>query len=123
MLNMTLVIQMINFWIAYVILTRLLLKPAITLVQSEDQRVMNLQTTVQELTEAVARKTLEHEQEWHSMRERLQQKKPSEVLSKIVMTQPRIEEIIEPVDENEIQILSAQLKNFIVHRIVHDQRH
>lgn len=111
---------MAHFWIAYLILDRLIIRRAVALVQHEDQEVAALQQQIAAATAELTEKTKAKEQAWHQMHQALLEQKPSlQTVSLITVKRLGSEEPV-PLTKKDITPLVHQFKQIIVDRIAHD---
>lgn len=76
--NLTLVVQAANFFVAYHILVRLLLRPALAQVQGQDAQEQKLLRSIARTDRLAQRRTAENSERWAAYQQELQKAVPSQ---------------------------------------------
>lgn len=120
MINLTLLIQVTHFWVAYLILDRILLRPGIALIRKEDCETASLQRKIDEITDELAARAVQKEQEWRIFQHSLQQQKPMlEYAERVPMERVETEKF-KPFPAQDIAELVQQMQKLMVNRIAYD---
>lgn len=121
MLNATLLVQVVNFGIAYVILDRILLRYGARLILAEQKQLAQVQQEIQQATEKVTAKNARNEREWQMAQKELYDKKPVvEPVSKLQIAVPERACIIDLTSQAEVNKLVVETQQAIVERVTHD---
>lgn len=75
-INLTLVVQMVNFLIAYALLTKLLLKPGYEAVKSDENRGRQLRALIQQSQEKLAERQTYKKNRWQRCQDYFYTNKP-----------------------------------------------
>ncbi len=75
-INATLVVQAFNFFIAYLLLRYLLIKPAMQVLRQEDEETAHLQSLSEERTQMLAQTVEEKEEAWKDFQTLFSQEAP-----------------------------------------------
>jgi hypothetical protein len=117
MVNFTLVIQVIHFWVAYFILSRLLFKPAYDLIVADEQQARALEKQINRVETTIAEQTTNNKHEWVRLQQDLQKQVPPTQYAMVKAAarepapQPRV------VSEQEVQALVVQTRDMIMNRV------
>lgn len=115
MLNATFLVQIINFWIAYLFLSKLLFKPVVRLIRAKEAAKKRLQNDMKLRERAL------HELQEDKHRQQVDFK--LYLQKQYMVSQPyRREDIEEPVyvcEDKEKEKLIAQARNFLVKKVSH----
>src|SRR5438552_8803703 len=76
MLNSSLIMQGINFFIAYVLLRKLLFKPAVSIVIEEKEYISSLESSIDARKSAIAAQEQEKQRRWQSFQQLFKDKIP-----------------------------------------------
>lgn len=89
-INLTLLIQMVHFFCAYLIITRLFLKPGYLAVTADNQRVSHIRSRVVAHQELIAHKQAHKQTRWRLFQDYFYKQKPSieEPLKSISLKKP-----------------------------------
>ncbi len=74
--NATLVIQAINFSIAYILLRKFLLKPAVAVMQHEQQEQESVKIVIAQQEQSLILKENERQKNWHNCRAYFKENRP-----------------------------------------------
>ncbi|HZW61696.1 MAG TPA: hypothetical protein VFF04_05725 [Candidatus Babeliales bacterium] len=77
MLNSTLIVQGINFLIAYILLRKLLFRPAVSLVMQEQSHISSLESSIDSRKAAIAEQEQEKLRRWKAFQQLFKNKIPS----------------------------------------------
>ncbi len=105
-INVTLVIQAINFFIAYWIMRIFLFKPALREIQGEQMQQAKLNTIIRQQEQSITIKEDERQKHWQACRNYFRDNKPFIDLKKLV--------IKEEIPEVPLPIVSKELVDKLV---------
>jgi len=121
MLNITLLIQVGNFGIAYLLFTRIFLKKAVLFVQEKEHTLMKEQQGIDIQNERIAVKIARNEHDWAAMQKNLQQLRPSVdyhfVKAHFYQASEKID--MKSLSEQDIVVLVEETQQVIVDRLEH----
>jgi len=119
-INITLIIQMIHFGIAYLIIDRLFLRSACVYIAQEDLHKQQLEQQALNQQEHVTALTQQNEQDWVILQKRLSSESPTPQHRS--GAPEKSEQIPSPVtpSSHEIQTLTTSLTHAIVKKVHHD---
>lgn len=120
MVNLTLLVQVVHFGIAYYILDLLLLRIAVRQVQQEEHVLARLQQDISTLSHEIDQKKQEQAQEWQHMQQLLVQQKPVVQPTSLFVVEQSLPETGLPRTKKEIAQQAREIKQIIIERIVHD---
>ncbi len=83
LINGTIVVQALNFLVAYCIVRSLLLKPAVERIQQDKEHQQELMTAIEARSHAVIDKEQEKQQQWHLFQNRFRSRIPQTITSQI----------------------------------------
>lgn len=117
MLNLTLLVQMIHFGIAYVILDRFFLRFMVRHLMHEDEQFRALEASVQKSSHEIHTLTVRQEDDWRTLALTLHNKKP---LFKAPRAAQQEYFIVKPspLTEDHIERLAHEVKDDIVTRVM-----
>jgi hypothetical protein len=119
-INMTLVVQMVHFAIAYYLLKTIFLKEAVLKVRAHDAEEYHLQATLHNQQKQLA----EHEEEkrlrWLYLHRLLQEEKPSSLESTFPYSIPSIDAWPSLVDVEQLAHIKREAEDALVKRISRD---
>lgn len=119
MINLTLIVQIINFWIAYFILTRILFKPAYDAIMADEQQGNALERQIGRVETTITEQSMINRREWTQLQGDLQKQLP-EVRHEIVKAVGVSEQPLTAPSEQEIRALVAQTRTLLVKRVSND---
>jgi len=76
-INITIIVQAFNFFIAYVIMRTFLLKPAVQVIRDEQDQQEKLNTVIRQQEKSIAIKGGERHKYWQARRDYFKDNKPS----------------------------------------------
>ena len=118
-INFTLVVQLINFFIAYILIERLLLRPAVAIIREEDEERFKLQNLVAFNKERLEQKEFDKQQEWRSLQEIFAKSIPRTITPELeVIKQVMIEP--QSPDHQTVQKTIQEGTNFLIAKVGHD---
>jgi len=94
-INLTLIVQGINFFIAYGIMRIFLLKPAVQAIQDEEAQQAKLNTVIRQQEQSMAIKGGERQRYWQVCRDYFKDNKP--IIDQSLLLINKIPEIFVPV--------------------------
>lgn len=121
-LNATLLIQALHFWIAYVIIDRILLRSGLRYIKTEDRKTALLEHNVTLQEQRIAEQTRHNEQDWLILQKRLRAECP-EMRTK--MHQSLEAELYEPeplITRFPQAEAVSRLKELLVKKVLHGDR-
>ena len=119
-INLTLIVQIIHFFIAYMLISRLVLKPGLALVQQEqNEKQRALQRVAAEQAVAADKQEI-RKQRWKLCQEYFNEHKPLELhVARMRTISSRRQVQIEPLDkqqlENLMHVIVKKLKAKVAH--------
>ena len=99
MINGTLIIQIINFWIGYLILKEVFLKKALSIVESRDEEREKIETETLLVSQEIEKRSLFKDKNWSECLEQLKKNRP--VLEKRFKRKLKISYQVEPLELEE----------------------
>ncbi len=99
-INVTLVVQAVNFFVAYWIMRILLFKPALQVIQGEQMQQARLNTIIRQQEQSITIKEDERQKHWQACRDYFRDNKPFIDLTKLVIKE--IPEVSVPVVPQEL---------------------
>lgn len=118
MINLTLIVQMIHFGVAYLILDRVLVRFVMRLVQREEQDVAQVRQQVTATTAELAEQQQEQAHAWRVMQQTLLQQRPRVQAIPHIVLPPSVAEPYE-LAPHDVAQLAGQFKDVIVDRVTH----
>jgi hypothetical protein len=122
LVNGTLLVQAFNFFIAYMLLKKLLLKPAVAGIQQELAYRNNLQATVDARSHALTVKEQEKQWQWHTFQQSFRTKIPELSVRGYVSPILFPSLVVQKLSEHETALLADQTALAIQERIGHVRR-
>lgn len=119
MINLTLIVQIINFWVAYFILTRILFRPAYEVIMADEQQGNALEKQIGRVETTIAEQASLNKREWVQLQGTLQKQVP-QVRHEIVKGVGKFEQPSVIPSEQEVQELVAQTRALLVKRVSND---
>lgn len=123
MINGTLLVQMLNFYAGYLILTYVILKPALAVIMQQEEVEQSLNRAIVDLKNQVAAQEEQKKRAWHECMQALSLVKPklgtTGLHQKIVM--PSVPE--RTVNLKETEELVAVLTQNVSDRITREKKH
>ncbi len=117
-INITLIVQGINFFIAYGIMRIFLLKPAVQVIQDEQAQQAKLNTVIKQQEQSMTIKGGERQKYWQACRDYFKDNKP--FIDRTVSLIKEIPEIFVPVVlENLVDKLIEETHRALVKKIGH----
>ena len=97
--NLTLLVQTVNFLVAYVLITRILLKPGYDVVAADSRKEKQLKSNIVARQELIAHKQLYKADRWKLFQDHFHKQKPS--IEKVLP-------LVHPLEELELPQLTAK---------------
>ncbi len=118
-INFTVVVQLLHFFIAYILIERLLLRPAAALIQKEDDERLKLQNLAAFNKERLGQKEIDKEREWRMVQELFLKTMPR---ARTLEAEQTKQVMIEPdkLDEHYVQQVIKKSTDFLVAKVTHD---
>jgi len=120
-LNITLLVQIFHFGIAYLLLDKIFLRVALAHVRAEDRRIAALESVVQEQQQRITDRLQHNEQDWTMLQRRLQSEAPDTALGSQDACQiaPFGIDAVE-VSEHDVERVVQQVKRVILREVARD---
>ena len=117
-LNITIFFQMINFWLAFYVLTRWLWRPALKLIIREEREQQSLESKIESQQKSVSNNEHRRERLWNMSRQQFAQHTPSVGLVFIKSTKMRqyTMPLVEDSDESK---MVTEVARYIVSKANH----
>jgi hypothetical protein len=119
LVNLTLVVQALNFFVAYLILKYLLLKPAVQAIAAEDAHQQQLVCLVQESHVRIQEKKQEIQQRWRDCQQEFVQNAPAIADDEFALRFPVRVLSLEPIHEEKVVQRSRELQNELIKKVGH----
>lgn len=120
MVNLTLLVQMVHFGIAYYILDLLVLRIAVRQVQQEEQVITRLQQDIQQIGHQIDQKKEGQAHEWQHMQQLLVQQKPEVKLTSLLSIEQPEPQAAVSLTRKEIAQQAHEMKQLIIEKVMHD---
>ncbi|HEB41904.1 MAG TPA: hypothetical protein ENI08_02715 [Candidatus Dependentiae bacterium] len=115
-INVTMVIQAINFFIAYWVMRIFLFKPALQVIQGEQIEQTRLDTIIRQQEQSITIKEDERQKHWQACRDYFRDNKPFIDLTKLVVKE--MPEVSIPVVRQElIDKLADETQQVLIQKI------
>lgn len=120
-LNVTILIQIVNFIIAYIIIRTLLLKPTVAVILQEEEHRAKLDETLHSIETANKSKEDTLAREWDSCKKQFEEHSPEVIDSQQVLETPSTESLkeIPALDKKSIEPMTDRLANELTERLSH----
>jgi hypothetical protein len=115
-INLTIIVQCINFLIAYLIIRLLLVKPSIQELESDKNELQQLSAALSEKNAALVAQEEERMRRWHMCQQTIAQQTPS-VISPLVKVELSDMVKLPEISGNEIQKYAHDVQEIIVKRL------
>ncbi len=120
-INATLIIQAINFLIAYLLLRTILLKPAIHVIQADQLAQDNQHKAIAEGEKRAAQKEQEKEKAWRGYQYYFLEKTPEVIKPELMVFQRISPELKRPVVADEVILqLIDKTQSGLIKKVMHD---
>lgn len=122
MINITLLIQVFHFWLAYLIMTRILLRPVSTSIFTEQEEERTLEKSVDHAAQAITLHITANKHQWSALQKQLQAQQPPHLT---ITRQPQGTQLSSTptpaiLSPEQYAQLRTQLTTLIVQRVAHD---
>jgi len=118
-INFTVVVQLVHFFIAYILIERFLLRPACALIKQEDDQQLKLQNLAAFNQERLEHMTLDAEREWRMMQKLFYSTMPKpQLVDSRTKTPLQIEP--EPLNTKKVDEVIQKSTNLLFSRLAHD---
>ena len=120
-INITILVQIVNFTIAYVIIRTLLLKPAVAVILQEEKQRAEIDTSIENIEKANKAKEETKAYQWAASRQEFGEHAPEISESeRVLRTQATVElPAIPEIDKKSIEPMTDSLTTELVERISH----
>ena len=116
-INLTLLVQMAHFILAYIIITRLLLRPGYAAVKSDLNRVRQVRSRIVARQELIAHKQMYKRTRWELFQDYFFKQKPK-MRKERWMTHPKKEVVFERLSKKELDTLSDEITAVIKEKVL-----
>jgi len=99
-INITLIVQAVNFFIAYHIMRTFLLKPAVQVIQDEQAQQTKLNTVIRQQEQSITTKEGERQKYWQTCRDYFKDNKP--FIDQAILFIKEIPEVSVPVVSDDL---------------------
>lgn len=120
MINATLIVQAFNFFIAYLMLRTLLFKPAMKLIEQEQQEHKNLDKQISDREKALEEKEKQKEKEWKEKQAAFKEAAPEIRPTHVPYMQVQPEQEPTKPDEKELDALAKEVLQAVEKKVRHD---
>jgi F0F1-type ATP synthase membrane subunit b/b' len=119
-INLTLVVQAFHFMLAYWFISRVLLKPAYTVLDQEQKRLFSLRTQVVEEQERLVNKQEDKRKEWQGCQDYFHKQRPT--LEKEIAPSLQALSItpIKPLASTEVNDVAREIASSLRSQVLHD---
>lgn len=118
--NITVIIQMIHFFIAYLMLERLFFRYAVDVILKRDGRINCLNQSLAEEKRAIESLRMHVNEQWQRYSRMLHHEIPSLALPKLIVDVEPLYRDKSEKDKKEQENIQSQLKKILVNRCLHD---
>lgn len=119
LVNLTLGVQAINFFLAYLILKYFLLKPAIMAIQSEDTLQQNLVARVHQSHKRISDKQQEIQEKWRECQKEFTDNAPLlEVDQFVTRSTGKVLSLV-PIDEQKVMHKAQEIEHELIKKVAH----
>lgn len=120
-INMTILIQMANFIIAYIIIRKLLLDPAAKIIRQEEEGRVQILSTIQQLKNANTAKEDTLANRWATCQRNLQNQSPKVILAEKTVSSDQIAPSMDTprLEPETIKPIIAQVAHELTERLSH----
>ncbi len=118
-INLTLVVQLGNFLVAYWLLTKFLWRPAYTVISNEMTAERKLKSTIVARQELIAHKQLYKVDRWRLFQDHFRKQKPS-FIEEYSLAHPQESLNLPELTDQQIVILSQEISSTIKPQVVND---
>jgi hypothetical protein len=119
-INITLIVQIFHFGIAYVLIDRLFLRSVCAHIAQEDAHKRQLEQQALQQQEQVDALTQQNEQDWKILQKRLNSEAPLRSGDKFLRSSPEELTTLSLPSQEEIVHLTNSLSQDIVRKVLHD---
>lgn len=118
MLNLTLIVQMVHFGIAYVLLDRIFLRKVFHLLQAEDVQAAHVERSVADLSKTVEQIATHNSAVWHELQQTLLKKAPA--AEPLVFARLQTDDLdgVPPLSKQAFAALVADVQRTIVNQVI-----
>ena len=118
--NLTIFIQVFNFFIGFILIKNLLLKPAVKYLQTEEVKKDNLSKDISNQKKLLEQKIETKKETWKTYQEHFSKTCPKPVDKEVFALQKeRKEPEVPQIPEDKIEQLSQQIEKALVERVEH----
>ena len=103
MLNATIIVQFVNFFVAYLLIDRILLRKAVSIIQQERQEHATLMAEIQHEREHVNNREVLKVEKWHAIRK---------IFAKRIPKKQELPEVKIPEVTLDVSVSSAEMDRY-----------
>ncbi len=116
-INATILLQALNFFIAYILLRELLLKPAIQLLDLQQATRDGVRKTIEQYEAVIDRKKRQKQEQWMATRDHVARNMPV-IQPEVMVTRVAVRPVAMPeVSPQEIDTLTCDVTNELVKQV------
>lgn len=119
-INLTLIVQMCHFAVAYYMLKILFLRPAVDLILKQDVQKKLVHESVDKQQKELAHQEEARRLQWRYLQRLLQVEKPVVGGVKIPFSLPVLQSWQSIIQKNQLQTMTQEVKDALVERLSHD---
>ncbi|MFZ5953953.1 MAG: hypothetical protein ACOYT8_02500 [Candidatus Dependentiae bacterium] len=119
LVNLTLGVQAINFFLAYLILKYFLLKPAIMAIQSEDTLQQHLIAKVHQSHKRISDKQREIQEKWQECQKEFADNAPLLEVNQFVTRSTTKALSLAPINEQEVMHKAQEIEHELIKKVAH----
>lgn len=116
--NLTLLVQAVNFFLAYLILKYFLLKPAIAAINAEDGIENHLVSLVHQNHQRISNKQHEIQRKWHECQKSFAQFTPILITESLIKkTTPAL--LIHGINKHDVNVRAHEIEDKLIKKVAH----
>ena len=119
-INLTLVVQMVHFAIAYYVLKIIFLQPAVAAIHKQDDHDAHLRAVLSAQRKKLAEQEEGQRLQWRYLKRLLQAEKPTIDGMKIPFSMPVVQSWQSMVQKKQLYLMTQEVKDALVTRLSHD---
>lgn len=117
-INATLFVQLFNFLLAYILIDRIIMRLATTIVQAEDRKLGSLESEVVEQEKRITGRIRYNEDDWVILQKRLQSECPTATVGQHTQAIYEAPSPLPPPSQDYINQIAEPLKDSLVKNII-----
>lgn len=119
-INLTLVVQMAHFLIAYVLISKFFLKPGYDAVKSDENRLRQIRSLIEEEQQQVAQKELEKRSRWQQCQHYFYKNRPVVQTDRVGLVPLGNQVPFPEPSEKELKELAHEVSVHLKEKMLHD---